>query len=213
MTTTAGRKRRPLIANAVIGYGQVRLQHLTPDEVCESLLSTFETLEFRAAKDELWKAIEDEGSDGLKFIGDKQNGNDSSSRTTAEAHCKDYKALKELVDACRSPARDRGECQGFYGAAASCTPARYLPSEASGALGSARVKHRGGAASIAACCAGYSEHHPRDPEDDGGCAGSATSPAGRACVPRAKVIDTLRPSQARCDDPVASKSHSTGSAR
>eukprot|EP00914_Ancora_sagittata_P016438 GHVO01032702.1.p1 GENE.GHVO01032702.1~~GHVO01032702.1.p1 ORF type:complete len:308 (-),score=38.55 GHVO01032702.1:85-1008(-) len=59
----------------------------------------FEALEFREAKDELWKRVEEERSD-CDIIGEKQNRNDSSSRTAAKAHCQDVlRALKELEDA------------------------------------------------------------------------------------------------------------------
>lgn len=101
MSATEHRKRLPHIVNSVLAYGHVRLKYVSPEEVCESLASTFEGYEFRAAKDELWQNIEEkEGSDGIKIIGQKQNRNNSCSRTAARANCQDVlKALKDLEDA------------------------------------------------------------------------------------------------------------------
>ena len=94
------RNRLPPIVNSVLGFGHVRLKHMDPEEVCDSLLSTFEVWEFGRAKDKLWKSVQHEGSDGAEILGEKPNGNEPSCLTTrsaAKVDCQDLlKALREL---------------------------------------------------------------------------------------------------------------------
>ena len=88
--------------NSVLAYGHVRLKHLEPDEVCDSLLAIFEASEFGEAKDYLWKHLSQLESDCacLQIIGEKQNRIKSQSRTEEKAHCQDIlKALQSLQDA------------------------------------------------------------------------------------------------------------------
>ena len=65
---TVKKTRLPPIVNSVLGYGHVRLKHMDPEEVCESLLSTFQAWEFPKAKDKLWKSVPHEGSDGEEIL-------------------------------------------------------------------------------------------------------------------------------------------------
>lgn len=103
-SSMAGAKNRqlPPVVNPVLGYGLVRRVHLTTEELCESLLSTFEGWEFRAAIDDLWKFFDDERSDGEEILGEKptQDPSRAITRSVAKADCMVVlKALKDLDDA------------------------------------------------------------------------------------------------------------------
>ena len=99
--TSAARQQPPVLVNAVLSYGCVRLKEgQAHEEICESLLSMFEDWEFGRAKEALWKFIEKEKSDDKGIIGDLQKRKSSTTRSAAEANCQDLlKAMKDLMDA------------------------------------------------------------------------------------------------------------------
>lgn len=96
MASSSG-SRRPAIVNPVVTYGYIRLESMSPEEVCSFLLETFDSWEIGKAKTTLWDYSEEVGGNYEVVVGKRRKRIDSTNRSAVEADCTDLvEALQAL---------------------------------------------------------------------------------------------------------------------